>query len=69
MGGGRTGYGCSQNPLQVGAEIAPLGARPGLQGVLAAPNLGGAEGGLQGGSACRAYYGEGLGVERPQGKR
>ena len=69
MGGGRTGHGCGRQPLQVGAGKAALAARTGLQGLPTAPILGGAEGGLQGGSAKRAYYGEGSGVERPRAKR
>ena len=55
LGGGRTGYGCRRQPLQVGADKAALAARTGLQGLPPAPILGGAEGGLQGGSATKAF--------------
>ena len=69
LGGGRTGHGCGREPPQLLAIKAALDARQGLRGLPTAPILGGAEGGLQGGSAKRAYYGEGSGVERPRGKR
>ena len=55
MGGGRTGNGCGRQPLQVWAVKAAFAARPGLQGLPTAPILGGAEGGLQGGSAKKTY--------------
>ena len=55
LGGGRTGHGCGRQPLQVWADKAALAARPGLQGLPTAPILGGAEGGLQGGSATKAF--------------
>ena len=69
MGGGRTGHGCGRQPLQGRAVKAAFAARPSLQGLPTAPILGGAEGGLQGGSAKRAYHGEGSGVESPRAKR
>ena len=55
LGGGRMGYGCRRQPLQVGADKAALAARTGLHGLPTAPILGGAEGGLQGGSAIKAF--------------
>ena len=55
FGGGRTGNGCGRQPLRGGADKAAFAARPGLQGLPTAPILGGAEGGLQGGSAKKAF--------------
>ena len=69
LGGGRTGNGYGREPPQLLAIKAALDARQGLRGLPTAPTLGGAEGGLQGGSAIKAFHGEGSGVERPRGKR
>ena len=55
MGGGRTGHGCGRQPLRGRADIAALAARPSPQGLPTAPILGGAEGGLQGGSAKKTF--------------
>ena len=63
------GNGCGRQPPQGRADKAAFAARPSLRGLPTAPILGGAEGGLQGGSAKRAFHGEGSGVERPRAKR
>ena len=55
LGGGRTGNGCWRQPLQVWADKAAFAARPGLQGLPTAPISGGAEGGLEQGSAKKAF--------------
>ena len=64
LGGGRTGNGCGRQPLQVWADKAAFAARPGLQGLPTAPISGGAEGGLQGGSAKKTYVPPNYGGER-----
>ena len=55
LGGGRTGNGCGRQPPQLLAIKAALDARQELWGLPTAPISGGAEGGLQGGSAKKTY--------------